>query len=344
MDTWVATIFNWLIQHPEWYLWFVVPITVVVLLIVAYFETRREYTASSSINIANNKQIPTREEAVASCKVAWGLWYTGDRMRGDKLLESKKFTKILLLNPSLYNHGIEKHAKEVNPSKTNLPNELRQEINMTSVNAEINEIPYYYYSDAPSASFTIFDKKPVKNKKGEFEPRSRNAWVCVQYLIPIVSRNERKLDMYKNIGDEKKLFDIYYNQFLSTECKCVLPNDRDKPFENIYVNQNMQESRRDIDTEKSQIKLDIGILIIEGADILRFFKSSKPTGEAWPIDEFKVWREKVYGMLQNYKLNEYHALFFRDTCIDISKAILKDYIEACTDGLDRLEQILSEYK
>jgi hypothetical protein len=81
-------------------------------------------------------------------------------------------------------------------------------------------------------------------------------------------------------------------------------------------------------------------LIIEGTDVLRGFKSVKAFGEAWPEEEFKVWREKVYETLIKYKLNDYYALWFKDMSIDMSQAVLRDYIEACEAGLNRLEELL----
>lgn len=89
------------------------------------------------------------------------------------------------------------------------------------------------------------------------------------------------------------------------------------------------------------IKLDVSNLIFEGTEILKGFKSITSHNGVLPVEEFKAWREKAVELFHRYKLNDYSPLWFKDTsCVDISQARLKDFIEACESGLQRLEELL----
>jgi hypothetical protein len=91
----------------------------------------------------------------------------------------------------------------------------------------------------------------------------------------------------------------------------------------------------------NDIKLDVSILIFEGTEILKGFKSVTSHNDVLPVEEFKAWREKAVELFHHYKLNDYSPLWFKDTsCVDISSPLLKDFIEACEFGLKRLEELL----
>ncbi len=95
------------------------------------------------------------------------------------------------------------------------------------------------------------------------------------------------------------------------------------------------------DKKQAQIRGDIEVLIIEGTDVLNGFKSVSTFDDAWPIEEFKAWRERGSEILDKYKLSTESTLWFRDVYIEVgSTNDLSSFIEACEAGLDRLEDIL----
>ena len=82
-------------------------------------------------------KIPSHREAVNKSQVAWGLWYTGDKMRGLKLLKTGKFKRILLLNPSPNNQSLDEHAHLVKET----PWSLRQKGGHTWSNSACRPSP-----------------------------------------------------------------------------------------------------------------------------------------------------------------------------------------------------------
>jgi hypothetical protein len=282
-----------------------------------------------------SKEVDTRvctiTKAAERASAIWGLWYTGEGWRVEGLLEEDKIKRLLLLNPSTKNPTIEQNATIVSCS----PKELRDEINIVKDAVEINHIPYKLYSLPRQESFTIFDPTPIPNEKSELIPNSEKAWICIQFPSNKLKREDWPIKEYKNIGKNKKTFEKYFNEFEDIwNNKSVESKDIEKPFEDASLQIDNEKK------QKAQIKSDLGVLIIEGADVLRGFKSVKTFGDIWPEQEFKGWREKVYKTLIDSKFNDYYALFFKDTCIDISQAILSDYIGACEAGLNRLEELL----
>ncbi len=98
--------------------------------------------------------------------------------------------------------------------------------------------------------------------------------------------------------------------------------------------------------QKNQLISDISHLIIEGTKVLTRFNSillDDPI-EEWPVQQFKDWRTNVYETLVEYNMDDHVALFFRVANIDLSQAILSDYIQACEAGLKQLEEALKESK
>ena len=98
------------------------------------------------------------------------------------------------------------------------------------------------------------------------------------------------------------------------------------------------------DKQQAQIRFDIGLLVIEGTEVLKGFKSVHTFADAWPIEEFQAWRGKVTDILQRHGLNTEYTLWYRDAGINIADSVLVDYINACEAGLDRLEDILKTLK
>lgn len=90
----------------------------------------------------------------------------------------------------------------------------------------------------------------------------------------------------------------------------------------------------------AQTRQDIGVLIIEGTEVLKGFRSVRTFNDVWPIEEFQTWRGKVVDILQRHGLNAEYPLWFKDVGINISDSVLTDYISACEAGLNRLEGIL----
>lgn len=148
-------------------------------------------------------------EAIEKSGAVWGMWYTGDNMRGKNLLRSGKIMRILLLNPSLKNIVIDEHAKTADATAYG----IRLEIELTRHYAETYGIPIRFYTRGGITSFTIYDPKPRKNEKGELIPNSELAWVCTQGLAPIVNRDERPIDKIKNCGKDKAKFEAYFRLF-----------------------------------------------------------------------------------------------------------------------------------
>jgi len=92
--------------------------------------------------------------------------------------------------------------------------------------------------------------------------------------------------------------------------------------------------------QREELLVDIRILILEGTDVLQQFKAVDSHSSYMPIKEFKEWRKNVFRVLDNNKLNTESTLFFRDVYIDDEHAVLKDFIQSCEAGLDRLEEIV----
>lgn len=93
--------------------------------------------------------------------------------------------------------------------------------------------------------------------------------------------------------------------------------------------------------QKEKLRDDIELLIIEGTDILQGFKAILTAGDKWPITEFNKWRDRVFEVLDKNKLDPNSTLFFKDVYIkDEEIAALHDFIQACTAGLNRLEEIV----
>ncbi len=100
------------------------------------------------------------------------------------------------------------------------------------------------------------------------------------------------------------------------------------------------ETKSEDKEQRTQLREDIGLLVIEGTEVLKGFKSVRTFTDAWPEEEFKTWREHGSTIFTNHRLNAEYALWFRDVYIDVSNSVLADYISACEAGLDRLEYIL----
>lgn len=100
------------------------------------------------------------------------------------------------------------------------------------------------------------------------------------------------------------------------------------------------ESESEDKKQRAQLRQDIGVLITEGTEVLKGFKSVRTFGDALPTEEFKIWREKGYEILLRHGLNTEYSLWFRDVGINIDDSVLADYKSACEAGLDRLEDIL----
>ena len=104
------------------------------------------------------------------------------------------------------------------------------------------------------------------------------------------------------------------------------------------------KSEKAIGQQRAQIKENIGVLIIEGTEVLKGFKSVRTFGDAWPTEEFNAWRGKVSELLMQPGLVEEYSLWFRSVGIDIQGSRLSDFIEACEAGLQRLEDILTKLR
>ena len=100
------------------------------------------------------------------------------------------------------------------------------------------------------------------------------------------------------------------------------------------------ESKSEDKKKRAQLREDISLLIIEGTEVLKGFKSVHTFTDAWPEEEFKTWREHGSTIFINHRLNAEYSLWFRDVYIDVSDSVLCDYISACEAGLNRLEDIL----
>jgi flagellar assembly factor FliW len=183
--------------------------------------------------------IPLHREAVDSCRVAWGLWYTGDEMRGKGLFRSGKFKRVLLLNPSIRNENIEQNAKVVKSDAS----EIRKEIELARQEAERAKIIIrYYHNRLPPQSYTIFDPNPIEIS-GDLIPKSKEAWICTQQLTPEVERSLRPREKYENNGERQVHFEAFFRQFEEIWAnESVEPNDMETPFQNIQIIKDKQLS------------------------------------------------------------------------------------------------------
>lgn len=95
---------------------------------------------------------------------------------------------------------------------------------------------------------------------------------------------------------------------------------------------------------RTNIRLEIGNLIIEGAEVLKALKSVHFLGDALPNYEFQTWRNNVTNILQTHNLHDDHALFFKDVIVDMQYPKLDDFKSACEAGLKRLENIIERLR
>lgn len=102
---------------------------------------------------------------------------------------------------------------------------------------------------------------------------------------------------------------------------------------------------REDDVKQTKLKDEIGMSIMEGTAVLKRFKSVRQFGDAWPVEEFRKWRDKVFTTLDENNLSPESSLFFKDVYLDDDEhAALEDFIQACKAGLGRLEEILRSFQ
>src|SRR4030042_6887734 len=106
-------------------------VTGIIYLVQKYKESqnrnkgKKRITLADGIDyIATQENIPTRREAIEQSEAVWGLWYTGDGMRGDGLFKSGKVKRILLLNPSMQNQSIESNVNVFDCTASSFRSEL----------------------------------------------------------------------------------------------------------------------------------------------------------------------------------------------------------------------------
>lgn len=197
-------------------------------------------TGMSRSEVPSGK-IPSRREAIEQSEVVWGLWYTGDGMRADKLLGSGKIKRILLLNPSMKNQSIEKNASVVDST----PSTVRSEINLVKNEITRYQIPYRYYDNFRRESFTIFDPTPIQNESGEFTPNSKNAWICTVHPSYSLSRDQWPRFKYENKGKDKRVFDNYFREFEDIwDNRSVKPQDMENPFEALSETKQVKQQKQ----------------------------------------------------------------------------------------------------
>lgn len=115
----------------------------------------------------------------------------------------------------------------------------------------------------------------------------------------------------------------------------------------IELESQQQEDKKGQQT-KERIKSDLCLLIFDGKEVQKGFQSALNSNQRqkvyWPVDEFKKWQEEGFEVLQEHKLHDDNAFWFKDVSIDISGAVLEDFIEAVKAGLNRLEKIIVEMR
>ncbi|OGO20712.1 MAG: hypothetical protein A2Z15_06340 [Chloroflexi bacterium RBG_16_50_11] len=134
---------------------------------------------------------------------------------------------------------------------------------------------------------------------------------------------------------------------LENEWKVTL---KKPPVSEININKLLEEAenKAEILKSKEQIQIpknlrdNIANSIMDGAVILQKFKSIRTFDDSWPIEEFKTWCDRVFGIFDENQLLSERALFFKDVHLGDEPIVLKDYIQACEAGLDRLEQIIEK--
>jgi len=105
------------------------------------------------------------------------------------------------------------------------------------------------------------------------------------------------------------------------------------------------QKEKEVRQYKKQIVLDVNLLVIEGMDVLNAFKSGDSSQRtAWPAEKFKLWLLHANEVYRRHKLLNEQILWLRDVGIEVGNSSFDDVIQACENGLNRLEKILDKYK
>jgi hypothetical protein len=155
----------------------------------------------------------SRRASLEVSQVVWGFWHTGQRMRADRLISNEKLQRILLLNPESKD-DIEIVAKRV--GAIGEFQRIIREIRDTTNDALLNKKAIKWYPHHRESSFTIYDPTPIKGVDGILIPKSENAWIYLEVLIPNTGIDQWKDEIIHNKGNEKAQFEGYFKEYEDT--------------------------------------------------------------------------------------------------------------------------------
>ncbi len=149
-------------------------------------------------------EIPSIPDAIKYSKLVWGFWHTGERAKYSFKYGSVK--RVLLLEPNRQNKSF-LHILEQAPVT---PNELAENIHLTTQRAIDNKIPVKWHNDPTVLSFTICDPSPTIEQ--DIVIFSNKAYVVVQVIDKNLDREEWSL-YKKTMSKDKYAFNAYAKWF-----------------------------------------------------------------------------------------------------------------------------------
>jgi hypothetical protein len=97
-------------------------------------------------------------------------------------------------------------------------------------------------------------------------------------------------------------------------------------------------------TNRAQLRLELGTLIIEGAGILNAFGGIRTHDAYLPTSEFQNWIGKVTNILTKPELNYHYPLWYKAVSIATQSHSWQEYKIACEQGLSKLEEMFAELR
>lgn len=131
-------------------------------------------------------EIPPLLNSLVKSKVAWGLWYTGDRIsEGNYLEKSHSLKRILLLDPQGKHYA--KHFQQT----IDTPERAMQQIKNLTKQAKSKGIKVKWYHQEQYQSYILYDIREQE------EPSSDKSWCVIESLQPHVLREGRPRSIIK---------------------------------------------------------------------------------------------------------------------------------------------------
>jgi hypothetical protein len=132
-------------------------------------------------------EVPPIDIAIKKSKVVWGLWFSGDRIYSNQLLEKYNSVKRILLvdpNTDVFRMVVEKSIE----TESIVENEIKR----LTKQAMSKGIPVRWYRKFQVTALTLYD------------PENNKAWCVLQELKPNVPREDRPLSKIKGTDSQYK--------------------------------------------------------------------------------------------------------------------------------------------